>query len=109
MSKNSLCNISAEVLPITKRTLEEIQETTGLSCGELIDRMVHNWHANDPETAAQLILDAISIHTRNLNKKDFNTAICVILSVIKASLSTEEPDPIKAIIEQIENTLPREV
>ena len=95
MSKNSLCNISAYVLPITKRTLEEIQETTGLSC--------------DPETAAQLILDAISIHTRNLNKKDFNTAICVILSVIKASLSTEEPDPIKAIIEQIENTLPREI
>ena len=106
MSKNSLCNISAYVLPITKSSLQEMQEASGLSCGELIDRMVHNWHAKDPEIAAQLILDAISIHTRNLNKKDFNATMCFVLSVIKESLSTDEPDPVNTIIKQIESTLP---
>ena len=71
----SLCELNTSVLPQTMTALGELKEATGLSEGEIIDRVLVRWQAKDPQTAAQLILDAILIYTNQLGSDDFNKAI----------------------------------
>lgn len=108
MSENNLTQITATVLPQTKESIEGICDTSGLSVGEIIDRMALKMHAKDAEHAAQLILDSMITYTRNLSSDEFNKAIWIVLSVIKESLSVNEPEAILKVIQQIESTLPFE-
>ncbi len=107
MSKTGLLQITANVLPETKASLDKMCEVSGLSLGEIIDRMALKWHANDPEHAAQLILDDTIIHTRDLTPEDFNLTVEIVLAVIKESLSINEPQAIKKLLDDIEAKLGR--
>ena len=78
------------------------------SVGEIIDRMALKMHAKDGEHAAQLILYSMITYTRNLSPDEFNKAIWIVLSVIKESLSVNEPEAILKVIRQIESILPFE-
>ena len=70
MDKTGLTEITATVLQQTKNSIEGMCEVSGLSIGEIIDRMALKWSAKDPEHATQLILDDMIIHTRNLSPED---------------------------------------
>lgn len=105
MEKTSLTEITATVLQQTKDSIEGMCEASGLSIGEIIDRMALKWSAKDPEHAMQLILDDMVIHTRDLSPEDFNLTVAGILAVIKMSLTKDEPDAISKVIEEIEQIL----
>ena len=45
------------------------------------------------------------IHTRDLSPEDFNLTVYGILAVIKRSLSKDEPEAIKKVIDEIEQIL----
>lgn len=108
MSETGLMLISANVLPATKASLDKMCEVSGLSLGEIIDRMALKWHAKGPEHAAQLILDDTIIHTRDLTPEDFNLTVGIVLAVIKESLSIDEPQAIKKLLVDIEAKLNKE-
>ena len=101
----SLCELNTTVLPQTMTALGELKEATGLSEGEIIDRVLVRWQAKDPQTAAQLILDAILIHTNQLGSDDFNKAILGVLTLLKGSLSDTEPKEIVETIEVLEGVI----
>ena len=103
---DSLCKLSANILPQTKKCLDKLKEATGLSDGEIIDRVLVRWQAKDPQIAAQLILDAILIHTNQLEPDDFNKAIFEVLTLLKGSLSDTEPEEIIETIEALEGVIP---
>ena len=108
MSETGLMQIFANILPETKASLDKMCEVSGLSLGEIIDRMALKWHAKDPEHAAQLILDDTIIHTRDLTPEDFNLTVAIVLAVIKESLSMDEPQAIKKLLGDIETKLNKE-
>ena len=105
MDKTALTEIKATVLQQTKNSIEGMCEVSGLSMGEIIDRMALKWSAKDPEHATQLILDDMIIHTRDLSPEDFDKTVFGILVVLKKSLSIDEPDAIKKVIDEIEQIL----
>lgn len=105
MEKTSLTEITVTVLQQTKNSIEVVCETSGLSIGEIIDRMALNWSANDLDHTIKLILDDMVIHTRNLSPDDFNLTVIGILDVIKRSLAKDNPKAIKKVIEEIEQML----
>ena len=105
MDKTGLTEITATVLQQTKNSIEGMCEVSGLSIGEIIDRMILKWSAKDPEHATQLILDDMVIHTKDLSPEDFNLTVYCILAVIKRSLSKDEPEAIKKVIDEIEQIL----
>ena len=45
------------------------------------------------------------IHTRDLSPEDFNLTVLGILAVLKRSLSKDEPDAIRKVIDEIEQIL----
>lgn len=102
MDKTGLTEITATVLQQTKNSIEGMCGISELSMGEIIDRMALKWSAKDPEHAIQLILDDMIIHTRNLSSEDFNQTVLGILLVLKRSLSKDEPNAIKKVMEEIE-------
>ena len=89
---DSLCKLSANILPQTKKSLDELKEATGLSEGEILDRVLVRWQAKDPQTAAQLILDAIMIHTYLLTPEELSQSIVEVVTVLKNSLQGIEMD-----------------
>ena len=89
---DSLCKLSANILPQTKKSLGELKEATGLSEGEIIDRVLVRWQAKDPQIAAQLILDAIMIHTYLLTPEELSQSIVEVVTVLKNSLQGIEMD-----------------
>lgn len=89
---DSLCKLSANILPQTKKSLDELKEATGLSEGEIIDRVLVRWQAKDPQTAAQLILDAIMIHTYLLTPEELSQSIIEVVTVLKNSIQGIEID-----------------
>lgn len=105
MDKTGLTEITATVLQQTKNSIEGMCEVSGLSIGEIIDRMALKWSAKDPEHAMQLILDDMIIHARDLSPEDFNLTVLGILAVLKRSLSKDEPDAIRKVIDEIEQIL----
>lgn len=105
MKKTNLTEITATVLQQTKDSIESMCEVSGLSVGEIIDRMALNWSAKDPDHAIQLILDDMVIHTRNLSPADFNLTVAGILAVLKRGLAKDEPEAIKKVLEEIEQML----
>ena len=88
----SLCELNTTVLPQTMTALGELKEATGLSEGEIIDRVLVRWQAKDPQTAAQLILDAIMIHTYLLTPEELSQSIVEVVTVLKNSLQGIEMD-----------------
>ena len=48
MDKTGLTEITATVLQQTKNSIEGMCEVSGLSIGEIIDRMALKWSAKDP-------------------------------------------------------------
>lgn len=97
--------ITVKVLSETEASLLESSELTGMSAGQLIDRMTLNWEADNPEVAAILILQDMITHIQKLDQEQINQAFMIVLGVIKESLAKDEPEIIKKLVAQIESLL----
>lgn len=95
---SKLSEITATVATKTKKVLEDIAKTGGLSVGEVIDRMVMKLSPEDAQEAAMLILDNILITTSKLNQEQLNEAIFKVLDVIGGSFTKNEDNQIKGEI-----------
>ena len=98
---NKLADLNATVCIETKVLLDETSEKTGLSVGEIIDRLVLNCCPEDPEIAAAIMLDHILLAGAKLNQEAFNDAVRSLLQVIAESFSENEPEDIKDTMNSI--------
>ncbi|MBP3480646.1 MAG: hypothetical protein J6K66_03475 [Clostridia bacterium] len=101
----SLENIEITVLNDTRCSIEQICKLTGMTSGELIDRLVLKWEPRDPMCAAQLILDSIVIYTRKMNDEQFDKTIAVVFNVLKECLKKDGLKSLRGIFEQFETAL----
>lgn len=102
---DKLSEINATVVTKTKNTLEGIEKLTGLTVGEILDRMVLNCCPTDTDKAYLLILDNILISTENLNQEQFNETIYKVLKALEDCFAVDEPEKIKNTLKGIVDKL----
>lgn len=89
---DNFAELNVTVLEQTKTFLDDMKENTGLTYGQIFDRIILQTCPSEPEFAALTILDYIIITTRNLNPKGFNQALFEVLRILDES-SQEDNDP----------------
>lgn len=97
--------LTATVLHKTDESLKQLCEVSGLSVGEVIDRLIVNWEAHDAIFASQLILEDMLMHTRLLDREQLSLTFTIILSVIKRSMAEDEPESLKRVVEELDAIL----
>ncbi len=97
--------LAATILCKTDESLKQLCEVSGLSVGEVIDRLIINWEAHDAIFASQLILEDMLMHTRLLDREQLSLTFTIILSVIKKSMNEDDPDSLKRVVEELDAIL----
>ena len=87
--KSKLVQIEAVVMPQTFRSLQHNQRDTGLSIGEVIDRLAVQIHAKDAAMAVQIILEEIQIILRDLPTDQQITALWEVITTVAALMPEE--------------------
>lgn len=86
-----LVEIKAMVTPKTKEVIDSITDLTGLSAGEIMDKMVTKASPDNMEEAHLLILENIIISTRRLTQEQADGAVLKALKVLEMACVGEEP------------------
>ena len=94
--------VTIEVSKETADKFHEIYEHIGIPVGEQIDRMFIHYHPYDMGLAVQLICEDIVVHTENFNQAQFNLIIYLVLSMLKKSFASDEPEALRRMVEDIE-------
>ena len=90
-----ITELNATVLEQTKKLLEETSEKMGMPVGMILDRLVLKACPEDPQDAANLILDYICICSARLNPEAFNETIHTLVDQIESTASNDYSDLIK--------------
>ncbi len=98
---NKLLELNATICKETKEILDALTETSGLSVGEVLDRMILAVSPADVNNAYLLILDQILIATQRLNQEQFNEVILMLLKSFEDAFSKDEPEEIVATLGRI--------
>ena len=102
---NKLAEINATVVPKTKETLEVLANASGLSVGEVIDRMLLAVSPSDVNDAYLLILDQVLIATQRLEHDQFNEVILMVLKALEDAFAKDEPEEIVTTLKNVVNKL----
>ena len=102
---NKLAEINATVVPKTKETLEVLANASGLSVGEVIDRMLLAVSPSDVNDAYLLILDQVLIATQRLEHDQFNEVILMVLKALEDAFAKDEPEEIVSTLKNVVNKL----
>ena len=78
--------IEATVMPQTAESIRKSQEETGLTIGELIDRMTLHIKPRDAKVAIQLILEDVAIIISELTAEQTLEVLSAITSTLTALL-----------------------
>lgn len=78
--------IEATVMPQTAESIRKSQEETGLTIGELIDRMTLHIKPRDAKVAIQLILEDVAIIISELTTEQTLEVLSAITSTLTALL-----------------------
>lgn len=100
-----LAEINAKVVPKTKETLEALANASGLSVGEVIDRMLLAVSPSDVNDAYLLILDQVLIATQRLEHDQFNEVILMVLKALEDAFAKDEPEEIVSTLKNVVNKL----
>ena len=103
--ENKLAEINATVVPKTKETLEVLANASGLSVGEVIDRMLLAVSPSDVNDAYLLILDQVLIATQRLEHDQFNEVILMVLKALEGAFAKDEPEEIVSTLKNVVNKL----
>ena len=103
--ENKLAEINATVVPKTKETLEVLANASGLSVGEVIDRMLLAVSPSDVNDAYLLILDQVLIATQRLEHDQFNEVILMVLKALEDAFAKDEPEEIVSTLKNVVNKL----
>jgi len=103
--EKKLAEINATVIPKTKETLEALATASGLSIGEVIDRMLLAVSPSDVNDAYLLILDQLLITTQRLEHDQFNEVVLMVLNALEDAFAEDEPEEIVKTLKSIVNKL----
>ena len=98
---NKLAEINATVVSKTKETLEALATASGLSVGEVIDRMLLAVSPSDVNDAYLIILDQLLIATQRLEAEQFNEVILMVLKTLEDAFAKDEPEEIVSTLKNI--------
>ena len=84
-----LVHIEATVMPQTYNSLLHNQRDTGLSIGEVIDRLAVQIHAKDADMAAQIILEEMQIILRDLPVDQKAAAMWDVITTVSVLMPEE--------------------
>lgn len=102
---NKLVELKATVISQSKEILESLASASGLTVGEVIDRMLLAVSPTDVNDAFLLILDQVLISTRQLEPEQFNEVILKLLQSIENAFAKDEPEEIVKTLKSIVNKL----
>lgn len=105
MKENLKTIIEVDVSTKTAEMLEKIKEESGLSAGDLIDKLVLNLEAYTAEATAQLILDDLLAYTQNLTQKQIEKTLFIVISVIEKSLSDDISSELNVLVHKTKELL----
>ena len=91
---DKLNELSVTVCKETRQTLDALASSSGLTLGEVLDRMVLAVSPSKVDNAHLLILDQILIATNRLNQEQFNEVILKVLKTLEEAFSQNEHDEI---------------
>lgn len=85
----------------SKELLDALADASGLSVGEVIDRMLLAVSPSDVNNAFLLILDQVLIATQRLNQEQFNEVILKVLKSLEDAFAKDEPEEIVSTLKKI--------
>ncbi len=97
--ENKLTEINATVVSKTKETLEALANASGLSIGEVIDRMLLAVSPSDVNDAYLIILDQLLIATQRLEHDQFNEVVLMVLKALEDAFAKDEPKEIVSTLQ----------
>lgn len=86
MSDGVLTTIEATIMTKTKEALLNHCDVTGLSIGEVIDRVVLGFAVEEPEVAASILCEEFLIMTSNQTDEQIKETIKLIASTLISSV-----------------------
>ena len=81
---SSLTTIEVTVMKSTADALNQMAESAGMTTGEAIDRLTLHLSPNDPELAANIVMEEMLHVFSRLNEKDFGKAMTNIILTVGA-------------------------
>ncbi len=99
-------DITVTVLNETVTSIMQNCQYTGLTPGELIDRVMLKFSPHEPNIAAQLILESISISIRELEEDDVNIALRTVLAVLHRTITMDGMKGLDDMIDRLEELFP---
>ena len=94
-----LIELNTTVCKETKEVLDALADASGLSAGEVIDRMILAVSPSTAEKAYLLILDQLLIATQRLNHEQFNEVILMVLKALEDAFAKDEPEEIVSTLQ----------
>lgn len=107
MSENKrIFEMNIKVIKETKDSIEELSEQTGMTPGEVVDRLLLTCSPTDSETAYLFMMDNFMINMKNLNGDQFNEVIIKFLTTLESGFDGKEPkemrESVKRFLEKLE-------
>lgn len=97
--------INVTVVSKTKEILEGIADTSGLSVGEVIDRMVSKVCPENVDDAHLLILENIIITTSCLTQKQLDETMIKVLKVLESACVEDESEELHTTLTRVVDKL----
>lgn len=99
--EKKLMELNTTVRMESKEILDALSDASGLSVGEVIDRMLLAVSPSDVNNAFLLILDQVLIATQRLNQEQFNEVILKVLKSLEDAFAKDEPEEIVSTLKRI--------
>lgn len=99
--EKKLMELNTTVRMESKEILDALADASGLSVGEVIDRMLLAVSPSDVNNAFLLILDQVLIATQRLNQEQFNEVILKVLKSLEDAFAKDEPEEIVSTLKKI--------
>lgn len=97
--EKKLMELNNTVRMESKEILDALADASGLSIGEVIDRMLLAVSPSDVNNAFLLILDQVLIATQRLNQEQFNEVILKVLKSLEDAFAKDEPEEIVSTLQ----------
>lgn len=103
--QSKLQNLKVTVMSQTAEYLKKTSAVSGITMGEIIDKLCLKLTAHEPAMAAELILEDFVIHIQNMEDQEVFETIALVLSSIRKILGSGMPGNIRQTIEDINEFL----
>lgn len=99
--------IILEVQSETEESIMKNCELSGLTPGQVIDRLASNYKTTDPGLASLIICDNILYTVQDQTEEEYNQTISEVVKMLLLSSKAEAPsiDKLKELLETLEDKL----